>query len=348
MRTLLACVLLLLAGPALGQSVDITRIAFGSCAHQDKEQPIWNAVLAEKPDMFVFLGDNIYGDTENMDEMRTKYDKLAAKPGFQALRQSTQVYATWDDHDFGKNDAGAEFPKKADSRAIFFDFWGVPADSPRRGHEGVYDSDIPGEPGRRVQIILLDLRWNRSAQTRVSDAEYEERKLIDMGPYAPSDDPNQTMLGEAQWVWLESELRKPAELRIIASSLPFGMDFTGWETWANYPLERQRLIDLIKKTGASGVVFLSGDTHWAELSRVDRGTPYPLWDFTSSGLTQEWKGVSPNANRVGGYTWHANYGLLTVNWDLPDPQIVVDIRNVDNEVVLRQALRLSDLAASGS
>ncbi|MET0658010.1 MAG: hypothetical protein ABW110_07620 [Steroidobacteraceae bacterium] len=48
----------------------LTRIAFGSCAKQDKEQPIWDAVLASKPDLFIFLGDNIYGDTTDMQVMR--------------------------------------------------------------------------------------------------------------------------------------------------------------------------------------------------------------------------------------------------------------------------------------
>ena len=254
------------------------------------------------------------------------------------------MIATWDDHDYGENDAGADYPMREESRQVFLEFWGEPEGSPRWNRDGVYAAYSYGPAGQRVQVILLDLRYNRSEQLRVSDADYAERDIVDMGPYAPTDDLDQNMLGDAQWVWLEQQLRQPADLRIIGTSLPFAMAFTGWETWANYPLEQQYMIDLIDDTGAEGVLFISGDTHWAEFSRLDEGVPYPLWDVTSSGLTEEWYQVSPNANRVGdGFTYRANYGLIAINWDLPDPQIVMDIRNAADETVLRQVINLSDL-----
>jgi alkaline phosphatase D len=100
------------------------RIAFGSCAKQDKPQPIWNAVLASDPDLFIFLGDNIYGDTRDMAVLRRKYAELAAQPGFVRLTERTPILATWDDHDYGENDAGVDYPFKDESRQIFCDFWG--------------------------------------------------------------------------------------------------------------------------------------------------------------------------------------------------------------------------------
>lgn len=90
----------------------LTRLGFGSCAKQDKPQPIWNAVVAGKPQLFMMIGDNIYGDTEDMDLLRRKYELLGAQPGFLALRQACPVLATWDDHDLGANDAGADYPKQ--------------------------------------------------------------------------------------------------------------------------------------------------------------------------------------------------------------------------------------------
>jgi len=69
------------------------RIAFGSCARQDKPQPIWDAVLASEPDLFVFLGDNIYGDTRDPTVLRAKYAQLAAQPGFKRLRERVPVLA---------------------------------------------------------------------------------------------------------------------------------------------------------------------------------------------------------------------------------------------------------------
>ena len=86
---------------------DIQRIAFGSCSHQDKPQPIWSEVLAADPDLFIFLGDNIYGDSEDAQVLAAKYQKLAAVPGIQRLRESTEIIAIWDDHDYGQNDSGA-------------------------------------------------------------------------------------------------------------------------------------------------------------------------------------------------------------------------------------------------
>lgn len=78
----------------------ISRIAFGSCAQQDKAQPILDTVLRHHPDVFVYLGDNIYGDTKDMKVLSDKYAKLGAKPEFQRLKKGTRVLATWDDHDF--------------------------------------------------------------------------------------------------------------------------------------------------------------------------------------------------------------------------------------------------------
>ncbi|MFO0411515.1 MAG: alkaline phosphatase D family protein [bacterium] len=141
----------------------LTRIAFGSCAKSDKPQPIWDAVLAARPDLFIFLGDNVYLDTRDPAVMRRKYAELAAQPGFQRLKASgIPILATWDDHDFGENDAGADYPMKEESRRQFLDFFGAPADSPRRTRDGIYTAHVFGPPGRRVQIILPDLRWNRT------------------------------------------------------------------------------------------------------------------------------------------------------------------------------------------
>ena len=110
----------------------LSRIAFGSCAHQDKDQPIWSDIMGSQPELFVFLGDNIYGDSENPEVLAAKYAKLAAKPGFSSLRQQIEVIATWDDHDYGRNDAGRDYPSKEASRKLLLDFFGEPASSGAR------------------------------------------------------------------------------------------------------------------------------------------------------------------------------------------------------------------------
>jgi alkaline phosphatase D len=316
----------------------LTRIAFGSCASQDKDQPIWETVLGAKPELFIFLGDNIYGDTRDMDVLRAKYAQLAAKPGFQRLRASTPVIAIWDDHDYGEDDAGAEYPLKDESRRIFLEFWQEPLDSARWSRDGIYTSYVFGPRGRRVQVILPDLRYNRTPITPLdlgtgSYDDWSKAKgaahVSVPGPYARSPDLGATMLGEPQWRWLEEQLDVEAELRIFASSLQVLADFPGWEAWINYARDQQRLIELIRRKNANGLIFISGDTHYAELTRLDVNVPYTFWDLTSSGLTEVWPVDVPNANRVGPILREPNFGLIEIDWQAREPAVrlmAVDLR----------------------
>ncbi|MFO0907424.1 MAG: alkaline phosphatase D family protein [Isosphaeraceae bacterium] len=322
-------------------NVTLQRIAFGSCATQERPQPIWDAVNAAKPDLLLLLGDNIYADTENMDVMRAKYAKLAAKPGFQTLRARVPILATWDDHDLGVNDGGSDYPRKVESQQIFLDFFGDRPDSPRRKREGVYDAFVFGPEGRRVQVIMLDTRYFRSSPLK-------RKTLVKRGegPYEPNPDPNATMLGADQWRWLEEQLRKPAELRVVVSSIQVVAEDHGWEKWANLPLERERLYRLIRETGAEGVVFLSGDRHLAEISMMDGDVGYPLYDITSSGLNQaskNWRPLEVNRHRVGTMNWGDNFGLIVIDWNRPSPRISLEIRDDDGDVRLRQKVDLKVL-----
>ncbi len=157
--------------PAHGQDEvrPLTRIAFGSCANQDQPQPIWDAVLAYRPELFMFMGDNVYGDVSLGRDDRAQ-GRLRQSGGDRGLREARarrcRLLATWDDHDFGRNDAGADFPYKEQAKALFLDFWQVPADDPRRGREGVYSAATFGPAGMRVQVILLDTRSFRSPLRR--------------------------------------------------------------------------------------------------------------------------------------------------------------------------------------
>ncbi|MEX0299254.1 MAG: alkaline phosphatase D family protein [Kordiimonas sp.] len=324
----------------------LSRVLFGSCAHQDKPQPIWQPINELNPDLFIFLGDNIYGDTRDMALLAEKYKKLSLKPGFQELRSKTPVIATWDDHDYGENDAGREYPMKQQSKKIFLDFWQEPSDSARRrSRDGIYTSYMLGTDKERVQVILLDLRWDRSPLKHVDATEAKRRDQMAFGPYLPDTEPGAAMLGENQWNWLEEELKKPAKLRIIGSSLQFISTFPGWEAWSLFPSERQRMIRLIEKTRANGALFISGDTHWAEISCQDDHVPYPLYDFTSSGLTQTWHNMSPNAYRLPDcmYT-QPNFGVIEIDWDVPDPHIVMQARNETGKPVFEKSLLLSQLS----
>ena len=117
--------------------------------------------------------------------------------GYSKLRNTIAHLAVWDDHDYGINDGGGDFPHKAVAKELFLKFWKVPADDIRRTRDGIYDSRIIGPPGMRVQIILLDLRWFRSP-LKASD----QRGAPGKERYVPDPDPAKTMLGPAQWAWL--------------------------------------------------------------------------------------------------------------------------------------------------
>ena len=323
-----------------------SKILFGSCGHQDKNIPIFNAINKEQGDLFIFLGDNIYGDTNDMDVLTDKYQRLGAKPGFKTLKAQTPIIAMWDDHDFGQNDAGKEYPHKEQSRQIMLNFWDEPVNSVRRTRpDGIYTSYMYGENEQTIQVIMPDLRWNRDALNHVGELEYyTKRKLNNQGPYSPSEVKGASMLGEAQWQWLEQELKKPAAIKLIASSLQLLPDFTGWESWANFPEDRNRLFALIKKHKVNGVVIISGDTHWGEISKYQQNLDYPLIEMTSSGLTEKWKDVSPNKHRVGDFTHNVNYGDLSVDWQQTDPAISLKLKGIDGEVIMQSDFSLSSIS----
>lgn len=304
--------------------------------------PILNTIVADRPDVFIFLGDNIYADTTEMDVMRAKYAKLQADPGFAKLIQSCPILATWDDHDYGVNDGGADYAQKVESQKVFVDFWQDPADSPRRSRAGVYDSRVFGPEGKRVQVILLDTRYFRS-QLATGDQQVG-------GRYVPSNDPNQMMLGDAQWKWLEEQLLVPAELRIVATSIQLLATASGQETWSNLPRERERMLQLIESTKAGGVILISGDRHWSELSVLEDTVGYPVYELTSSSLNQVHPRGTPTKNllRAIPHTFHReNYGAIIVDWAAPDPTVSLEIRDTDMTIRLKQALNLGQLQ-SGS
>ena len=162
-----------------------------------------------------------------------------------------------------------------------------------------------------------------------------------MNDYVPNTSPDSTFLGEAQWAWLEARLREPADLRIIASSNQFAHTYNGWESWTNVPWEQARMLDLIRETKAEGVLFISGDVHWGEISRMRTPALYPIWDVTSSGLTETWPSLMPNDNRVGEAVRDPNFGLIEVDWAAE--KIILRIIDARNRVRTQQKLSLNDL-----
>lgn len=309
------------AGPGarLDPSREISRIAFASCYDQTRPRDMWARIMAQKPDSFLFIGDNVYGDPAwdggaSLQSLRDAYAALAAQSEFQAFRAVVPMMAMWDDHDFGLNDSGAAFPFREWSETIFETFWGSRPEV--RARPGVYDSVIAGPKGRRVQIVMLDTRFDRSPLKR-GPATFPRPPL---GPYVPDDAPGARFMSAAQWQWLEQELARPAEVRIVVSSIQILSGAHGFETWANFPRERARLLDMIDRRAGGTVVLLSGDRHAAALYEDRLGdTGETIHEITSSALNMTMNSVAgterePDRLRTTEFYGGENFGLVEIDW----------------------------------
>jgi alkaline phosphatase D len=319
------------AMPDAAPRAPISRIAFGSCSRQDLPQPLWTPILEQRPELWIWLGDNVYADTGDPAALAAAYARARRDPGYQALRAATPVIGTWDDHDYGLNDGGREWTGKAAAQQALLDFLDEPADAPRRRRAGVYESYTYGPPGRQVKVILLDTRSHRDRYHRT---EY---------PLNPTGD----VLGEAQWAWLERELaNSTAQVHLIGSSIQVVAQEHRFEKWANFPAARERLFRLIGQTRAPGVVFISGDRHIAELSRID-GTAagYPIYDVTSSGLTHTWqeRWEESNRHRIGDNVMALNFGMLEIDWNARPVTLRFTIIDDRRRVRLERTIPLSEL-----
>ncbi len=306
-------------------------ITFGSCNKQDKPQPLWEDILAHKPDLFLFLGDNIYGDTQDMDLLEQKYVLQKQQPDYITLQEQTNIVGVWDDHDYGKNDAGKEYPMKEESQDLLLDFFDVSEDSPLRERKGTYSSSLVNWNGKKIKILLLDARYHRD-ELQKEDRQYVKNKLG-------------TILGEEQWGWLSKELSDQSiDLYLIASGIQFIAEDHPFEKWANFPNERKRLFDLIADKKPKGVLMLSGDRHIAEISQQKwKGLKYPLVDVTSSGLTHTWGGATApeeyNQHRVGKLIAQLNYGVLEISLKKAgELSISAQVRGDDQAIYLAEEI----------
>ncbi|MDN3203627.1 alkaline phosphatase D family protein [Algoriphagus sediminis] len=308
--------------------VEPFKIAIGSCNKHDEPQPLWNPILADSVDAWVWLGDNIYGDTEDMDLLRSKYDAQDEIEKYSQLKSQVPIYGIWDDHDYGRNDGDKNYPKKSESKQIMLDFLDVPEDAPERKREGAYSSHLIGEGENLVKLILLDARYFRDTLSRID------------GAYLPNE--QGTILGEEQWAWLEKELSdtKP-KVTLIASGIQILPTQHRFEKWANFPQERVKLLDLLAASEVRNPILLSGDRHIAEIMKYeDDRFPEGLFEFTSSGLTHTWSTVGEEANdlREGDLIAKLNYGLIIFDWE--NSTLVYQVKGENGNVYASQSISL--------
>jgi len=305
--------------------VDFT-IAFGSCNNQRLPNVLWKEILKNDPDAWIWGGDNIYADTDDMKIMRSYYNDFKNNEDYKDFISKVEVIGTWDDHDYGINDGGTEFIKKDSAQQLFLDFFDVPLNDSRRNRRGVYYSQkfIVGD--KSIKTIILDTRYFRTALT--TDPSGNKR-------YIPNVNNEGTILGNAQWTWLENELNNSnADFNIIMSSIQVLSHEHGFETWGNMPHEVEKLKSLIVSSKAKRVLILSGDRHLSEISATDLiGLNYPLYDFTSSGLTHTYESYKfePNEYRKSKVITTKNFGLLKFN--LQSNTVTMELRGLGNTLL---------------
>ena len=279
-------------------------IAFGSCNRTDLPQVMWEPLVTNQPDVFVWLGDIVYGDTHDMRDLRAKYNRLASEPGYQQLGTISEIIGVWDDHDYGWNDAGKNYSKRDSSKQVLLDFLGTTTDAPIRNREGLYSSYEFGSHPTLTKVILLDTRY------------FRDTVIIDTTPgrrYTTNDTGD--ILGKEQWEWLFSELKNSdADFHIIGSGIQVIPEEHGWEKWANFPKSRKKLLDLMTELTPKNPLIISGDRHIAEYSKIKLKPGYELYEVTSSGLTHTWSNIWEEANkhRVDDMIVKKNFGVIEI------------------------------------
>ena len=304
-------------------------VAFGSCSKQYLPQ-LWDEVLETYPNIWIWTGDIVYPRKYTVEELKKGYALQKSNPKYQKLISQTKIIGSWDDHDYGLNDGGTENVFKKESQQLLLDFLDVPKTSIRRDQEGIYSSHSYKVRDKVIKIIVLDTRYFRTPLT----PSKEKNKR-----YIPNLYGSGTMLGKKQWEWFEKEMDKnPADFNIIVSSIQLLTDHMGFESWATMPHERDKMLKILSKKKAKRVVFLTGDRHFAEISKVNiPDLPHPVYDITSSGLTHTNKPNQNNSHRISPAINQLNFGVLY--FDGLEKSLKMEFKSKNNKVLYSYTLK---------
>ena len=303
------------------------KIGFASCLNQEKKMPIFNTIKTEGFDLFLMMGDNVYGNSksENLNELREAYNKQ--RQNFDKLDFDFPIEAIWDDNDYGLGDGGKEYHLKDKSKELFLDFWGISTNDPRRHRKGIYHEVIKNYNGKSIQFLFLDTRTFRD-NLKPSD----DKGAIGKERYVPFPDTSLTMLGKEQWQWLTQKISKKTDYRFIISPIQFLAIGHGWECWNNLPYERQKLINLIDISNIGHTVLLSGDRHRGGLYQLNTKTNKIISEMTSSSLNVPYSNPEElGPLRIGSTYSKENYGVIQLGES--QDSISVMLKNIEGEVL---------------
>ena len=305
---------------------EILTLGFGSCLHQDRSMAILKTIEKKELDLFMFIGDNVYGDQKDgeLDKLIRTY-----KQQYNNLENFLKNVSTefiWDDHDFGLNDGGSNYRHKDRAKELFLETWKIPSQDSRRLRDGLYFDKMIKTNGLKVHLIFLDNRSFKS-EWKLTDEFNKEGKER----YVKDFDPDKTLLGKKQWQWLKEKLNEDSDIKIILSSLQILSLGHGWESWDKLPLEREKFFNLIDESKVSNLFILSGDRHRGGFYRYKTDDNNDIYEFTSSSLNlpipfnTEEKGPL----RIGSTYRKANFGVVRIFED----KVVMELTSNKGKVV---------------
>lgn len=226
---------------------------------------IFKTIADKKPDFMVWGGDNVYlreVDFDSRTGILHRYTHARALPEWQELMGSVHHYATWDDHEYGPNDSDRSYVMKRTTLEAFKLFWANP--NYVFENEGVTGQFLWGD----AEFFLLDDRYFRSPNNgNAAEGDY---------------------FGEKQLNWVIDALtasQSPFKFIVSGGQILNSLGEMRSENYAKYKKERELFLQKIKDAKIQGVIFLTGDRHHVELSKMEREGTYPLHDFTISPLT---------------------------------------------------------------
>jgi len=315
-------------------------VAFGSCNYINEvalDRPgkgygsgyqIFESISTKKPNIMIWGGDNIYlrdADWDSKTGIYHRYTHTRSIKEIQPLLACTQNFAIWDDHDFGPNDGDRSFYNKYETQNAFKDFWAnktYGTDSNQK--EGIYSTFNWGD----AQFFLLDNRFFKSPNDRLTG--------------------ERTVLGNAQFEWLIDALSSSnAPFKIIVIGGQVLNTAAKFENYETYPKEKQKLLSEIEANKIKGVLFLSGDRHFSELSKLNRESAYPLYDWTvsplTSGIGNSYKD-DVNKNRVEGSLYaQNNFGTLSFSGNRDNRQLKLTLFDVQGTEVWNKVITQKEL-----
>jgi alkaline phosphatase D len=270
-------------------------------------------MIKQRPDLFIWGGDNVYADWTKVGSVARAYKKQNAHPDYAKFKSKTPMIGTWDDHDYAWDNAEGGVQFKKESQRLHLDFFDVPKNSPRRKQEGIYTSYDFGEDGQRMKFIILDNRYFKR-----------------MEPDAP-------ILGEVQWQWLEDVFKNSeADLHFISSGLSIFSPLIPYtEEWWHHPSEVRRLLELLKKYQVKAPVFLTGDKHFSSIFKYSGQLEFMASGLTHTAPRRTWWYLGRNYPNT---YFGINYGLIDIEWEGNIPKLTMFIRNGERDIHTRRVI----------